>query len=60
MIDEVCEVGLVGVGVESVSSHPVHVISLQEPVNMGAENKRVSLQLKRKKTFLICQIDDFP
>ena len=51
MIYEVREVGLVGVGVESVSSHPVHVISLQEPVNMGAENKRVSLQLKRKKTF---------
>ena len=51
MIDEVREVGLVGVGVESVPSDPVHVISLQEPVNMGAENKRVSLQLKRKKTF---------
>ena len=51
MIYEVREVGLVSVWVESVSSHPVHVISLQEPVNMGAENKRVSLQLKRKKTF---------
>ena len=53
MIDEVREVGLVGVGVESVPSDPVHVISLQEPVNMGAENKRVSLQLKRKKNVFL-------
>ena len=63
MIDEVREVGLVGVGVESVSSHPVHVISLQEPVNTEAENKwvsRFSPIKEEKKRFLIYQIDDFP